>query len=325
MTVRIALAGDTMLGRGVGALLGEHPSRPLCAPEVAEVARSADLFVLNLECCISARGRRWPDPTKPFFFRAPPAAADSLAALGVDAVTLANNHALDYGPEALLDTLGHLDAVGIAHAGAGADAQAARRPAMITGGGTRVGIVSLSDHPRSFAAAPDRPGIAFADLRSGMPAWVLDAIATSQADVVVVSPHWGPNMAPAPVPHVRTSAQVLARAGARVVAGHSAHVFQGVKVLSGPSVVLYDLGDFVDDYAVDDVLRNDLGLLWLLTLDRDTAVRLELLPLQLEYAFTRAAVGADRAWIVQRLRSAVAPLDVTDSEGLLRIDLVGQA
>jgi poly-gamma-glutamate synthesis protein (capsule biosynthesis protein) len=318
--LRIALAGDTMLGRGVGALLAERPDRAICSPEIVEVARSADLFVLNLECCISDRGERWPDPFKPFFFRAPPAAAETLAAIGVDAVTLANNHALDYGPAALLDTLAHLEAVGIAHAGAGADVRSARRPALIERAGASVALLSLSDHPRDFAAGEGRPGIAYADLARGVPPWVRDGVARSEADVVLVSPHWGPNMAASPVPHVRACAADLAGAGATVLAGHSAHVFQGVDVRSG-CAVLYDLGDFVDDYAVDDVLRNDLGLLWLVTLEDRAAVRLDVLPLRLGFASTTVARGRDRAWILERLRSAVHPLEVREAGGMLRVDL----
>jgi poly-gamma-glutamate capsule biosynthesis protein CapA/YwtB (metallophosphatase superfamily) len=110
--LRLALAGDTMLGRGVARAIAA--GRPPVAPEVVAVAAEADAFVLNLECCISARGRRWPDPAKPFHFRAPPAAAELLAAIGVDLVALANNHALDFGAEALLDTLTHLEAAGVA-------------------------------------------------------------------------------------------------------------------------------------------------------------------------------------------------------------------
>ena len=114
LTVKVALAGDTMLGRSVAERLREEPPSSLFAPEVVEAVREADLFVLNLECCISSRGERWPDPFKPFFFRAPPAAVEVLALLGVDCVTLANNHVLDYGTEALLDTIEHLRAAGIA-------------------------------------------------------------------------------------------------------------------------------------------------------------------------------------------------------------------
>src|ERR671928_2124127 len=124
----LALAGDTMLGRGVADRLAADPRTPLVAPAVAEAAAQADLFVLNLECCISERGERFPEPGKPFFFRAPPVAAERLAELGVDCVTLANNHALDYGPRALLDTLEHLAAAGVGWVGAGADVAAAREP-----------------------------------------------------------------------------------------------------------------------------------------------------------------------------------------------------
>src|SRR3712207_4886011 len=110
MTVTLALGGDTMLGRGVADRLAADPSFELLAEEVRAAAAEADLFIVNLECCISDRGERFPDPRKPFYFRAPPVAAERLAELGVDCVTLANNHALDYGPDALLDTLDHLDA-----------------------------------------------------------------------------------------------------------------------------------------------------------------------------------------------------------------------
>src|SRR5436305_3933211 len=128
MTATLALAGDTMLGRGVADALRADPRAPLVAPEVAEHLDRADALVLNPECCISIRGTPFPDPRKPFFFRAPPVAAERLKQLGVNAVTIANNHALDFGPAALLDTIEHLAAVGIQAAGAGANEALARTP-----------------------------------------------------------------------------------------------------------------------------------------------------------------------------------------------------
>jgi hypothetical protein len=92
-------------------------------------------------------------------------------------------------------------------------------------------------------------------------------------------------------------------AGATLVAGHSAHVPHGV---AGP--VLFDLGDFLDDYRVDPRLRNDLGLLFLVTLDGRGPVRLEALPLKLEYCHTRLATGSDVAWMRRRFRAACAAL-----------------
>src|SRR5436309_8234395 len=158
MTATLALAGDTMLGRKVADALAADPAAPLVAPEVAAQIAGADAFMLNLECCISRRGARFPDPHKPFFFRAPPVAAERLADLGVDAVTLANNHALDYGPEALLDTLAHLDAVGIAAVGAGANEALARAPQILRCGDLRLKLVAFSDHPTAYAAGASEPG-----------------------------------------------------------------------------------------------------------------------------------------------------------------------
>lgn len=316
--VTLALAGDTMLGRGVAEALASKPPKALFAPEVVAVVREADLFVLNLECCISERGTPWPDPRKPFFFRAPPEAADALAQLGVDCVTLANNHALDFGPDALLDTVEHLRAAGIASVGAGADLEHARAPAILDTDGFGLAVLGVTDHPQAYAAGPAKPGVAFAPLARQLPGWLVHAVREADADAVLVTPHWGPNMASRPLPRIRRLAGRLLAAGATVVAGHSAHVFHGVA-----GSVIYDLGDFIDDYATDPALRNDLGLLFLVTLDRDGPVRLEALPLKLDYCHTRAAEGEEAAWIERRFRRACAAFGtgVTVERGRLVLDV----
>jgi len=291
--MRLALAGDTMLGRGVAAMLARDPHHTLVAPEVVDVFREADFCVLNLECCISARGA--PTPGRVFHFRAPPWAAQILAGLAVDCVTLANNHALDFGPDALLDTLSHLDAADIRVVGAGTDVERARAPVVLEADGFRLAVVAFADHPAEYAAAADRSGIAYADLRDGVPDWVTTF---PDADAVLVTPHWGPNMTTEPPSYVRRAADALLQAGATIVAGHSAHVVHGV----APRV-LYDLGDFLDDYDVDRKLRNDVGLLFLVDLAGD---RLEAIPLKLEFAHTRLATDDDAAWIERRLTETCA-------------------
>ena len=318
--MRLALAGDTMLGRGVAEALSLDP-RALVADAVVSVMRECDACILNLECCISTRGRRWPAPDKSFFFRAPPRAVELLARLGVDCVTLANNHALDYGDEALLDTFEHLRAAGIGWVGAGVDVEAARAWRVLEAGGTRLGIVAFSDHSPEFAAGPGRPGIAYVDLRGpgAQQLWVHGAIAAARqsADAVLVTPHWGPNMTSEPVPHVRAAAAGLLKAGATLVAGHSAHVFHGAA-----GALMFDLGDFLDDYAVDPVLRNDLGLLWVVDLDKSGPRHVEGLPLKLDYCHTRLAEGDDAAWIARRLRLACETLGATVrwADGRLEIE-----
>jgi poly-gamma-glutamate synthesis protein (capsule biosynthesis protein) len=243
-----------------------------------------------------------------FHFRAPPWTAEALAQLGVHCVTLANNHALDFGSDALLDTLTHLDAAGVRVVGAGADSERARAPLVFDAGGFHLAVVGFSDHPAEYAAGASRPGIAYAELGGRLPDWLTRL---PDADAVLVTPHWGPNMTSEPPEYVGHAAQALVDAGATIVAGHSAHVFHGV----APHV-LYDLGDFVDDYRVDDTLRNDLGLLFLVDLPGD---RLEAIPLKLEFAHTRLATGDDTAWIVRRFTAACAPFgtEVAEENGRL--------
>jgi len=316
--VKLALAGDTMLGRSVEDILLRDPQASLFSPALVSAVEEADLFLLNLECCISTRGTPWPDPYKPFFFRAPPVAADVLARLGVDCVTLANNHALDFGYEALVDTLEHLDRVGIAVVGAGRTEAEAHRPALLAAAGVRLAVVGVTDYPAAYAAGPDRPGVAYADLRAGLPTWLVGTIARCAADVVCVTPHWGPNMAAAPLPSTRAAAAALVDAGATLVAGHSAHVFQGVE-----PPTLYDLGDFIDDYRTDAHLRNDLGLLFIVSLGRRGPEALEVLPLKLSYCRTDLATGEEAEWVRRRFVAACRAFEteVEEHDGRLTVSL----
>jgi hypothetical protein len=307
--VRLALAGDTMLGRGVARKLAKRPPQSLVAPEIAELTRAADVCVVNLECCISEHGRPVP---KAFNFRAPPQAVETLLHLGVDCVTLANNHALDFGIEALLDTFAHLQEAGIRWAGAGENVEQARAQVVLEG----LPIVAVCDHEAGFAAGPDRPGIAHAELHGGLPDWLLES-----ARGALVCPHWGPNMAPRPLPHVCAAARRLCDAGAAFVAGTSAHVFHGIE-----GRTLYDLGDFIDDYAVDPKLRNDHGQLFLVDLEPDGPRRIEAVPIRLEPSYTRLARDDEAEWIRRRFCEACAALgtEAREEDGHLVVEIADE-
>ncbi len=297
----LGLLGDVMLGRSLARALRQAPPERVWSEEVIELCAGCDAVVCNLECCISERGTATERiPGKPFFFRAPPAAVDALGAVGATAVSLANNHALDYEEEALLDTLEHLAAADITAVGAGADVERARRGGIVATEDLRVGLVAATDHPREYAAETEAPGVAWADLRAELPEWVRDELRRlrAEADLVIAFPHWGPNMTTEPARWQRGIARELVAAGADLVAGHSAHVFHGVGRVRGRAI-LYDLGDALDDYAVDAALRNDLGVLFLVELD-PALRRIEAVPLRLDYARTRLAPPED-ARLIARL------------------------
>jgi poly-gamma-glutamate capsule biosynthesis protein CapA/YwtB (metallophosphatase superfamily) len=300
---KIGLLGDVMLGRGVGERLASISPEQVWDPQLIEICSSLDMVVCNLECCISSRGRPTDLLHKPFFFRAPELAVASLEAIGVDAVGLANNHALDFGPDALADTIRHLAEAGIAAAGAGPALEQARSGVVVEGAGFRLGLIAVADHHREFAACPGCWGISYSELERA-PEWLLREVRRlrEKCDLVLAFPHWGPNMTVRPMARQRRVAGELLQAGADLVAGHSAHLFHGIEQAED-GVVAYDLGDALDDYAVDPELRNDLGILTLWQASPEGS-RLELVGLSLDYCYTRLASGADADWIAERLEMA---------------------
>ena len=297
-----------MLGRAVGEALVSMPAADVWSPGVRDVCADCDFLVVNLECCVSEQGNPTGSiPGKRFHFRAPPSSVDALQAIGVSVAGVANNHVLDFGADALADTLGHLRAAGIVPVGAEIEIDGSRRGAVVRAGRWRLGVLALSDHPREYAAGGGRAGIAYADLRRGLPEWVTTELRRlrSQAELVLVFPHWGPNMTSRPAPWQRKRGHQLLAAGADAVAGHSAHVFHGVALTrAGP--VLYDLGGALDDYAIDPELRNDLGVLarW----RPHAEPEIELIGLRLDFCRTELAVGADANWIAARLERACGEL-----------------
>jgi poly-gamma-glutamate capsule biosynthesis protein CapA/YwtB (metallophosphatase superfamily) len=308
--VKVGLLGDVMLGRLVGeAVASGTPPATLWSDELRALCASLDLVIVNLECCLSERGARTRViPGKPFFFRGPPAAVGALTAIGARVASLANNHALDFGEGAAADTVAVLESAGIVAVGAGPDRDTARRPAIVSAGDLRVGVVAVADHPAEYAAGYPRWGTAYARLSGGAPGWLLADVAAlrGRCDAVIALPHWGANMTTAPASWQRAVAAELQRAGADVVAGHSSHVFHGVGWgARGP--VVYDLGGALDDYAVDPALRNDLGLLAIWEPGGEEQ-RLELVGLRIDRGHARVAHGPDGRWIAARLRLACEAL-----------------
>src|SRR5215207_8195413 len=311
--ITLALTGDVMLGRGVAEALDDHmrPEEPW--GDVMPLLDAADLRIINLECAITDNEQPWTRTPKVFHFRAKPTAIEILRTARIDACSLANNHTMDFEEVGLLDTLEHLDAAGIRHAGAGRDLEEAAWPVILDAPNEeKVALLASTDNEPPFAAGVDRPGTNF--LPTSLDPEVLNrveaAIAGAReagADTVLFSDHWGPNMMERPRGLFRRFAHAVVDRGADVYYGHSAHVFQGVEVYRGKPI-LYDTGDFIDDYAVDERLRNDRSFVFRVSVGGGAFRRLELIPVVLSFARTELAAGEEREEILARMQRLSAEM-----------------
>lgn len=296
----IGLLGDVMLGRLVNERLrrvgADYPWG-----DTDTVLRRADLTIANLECVLAAGGE--PQAGKVFHFRSDPENAASLLSAGIGMVSLANNHVLDYGPGAFREMLPVLDSAGILHAGAGLDGDAARRPAVRRVSGTAVGLIAFTDNQPDWEAGRG-PGVFYVPVVDGDPrvAELLALVRRTKARVglLVVSAHWGPNWGSGAPSEHRELARALIEAGADVVFGHSPHIFRGVEVFRNRPII-YSAGDFVDDYAVDPVERNDQSFIFLLETDGGTPLTLRLHP-TLITGFQARLAGRDSRQIAERMQ-----------------------
>jgi poly-gamma-glutamate synthesis protein (capsule biosynthesis protein) len=245
-TVRLMIGGDVMLGRRMVTRVKERP-RSIFAG-VTGAFDKADIVMVNLECTISSRGTPW---QKHFRFRAPPVAAGILHDAGIDVVSQANNHAVDYGWNAFDDAQSLLAAQSIQVIGVGADADLAHFPVVIDRNGLRVaflGYLGVFTGTRGWSAyaweaTTSHAGLALARLKEINH----DVRRAKQiADVVVVYYHAGVEMDPTPTQFERNIARVALDAGASLVVGAHPHVLQTTSRHRN-AMVAYSMGNFVFD------------------------------------------------------------------------------
>jgi poly-gamma-glutamate capsule biosynthesis protein CapA/YwtB (metallophosphatase superfamily) len=254
-TFTMAFAGDVhFTGRTAGLLA----SPATAFGPIAATLSKADLAVVNLETAITTRGA---PEGKEFTFRAPPSALTALRDAGVDVASMANNHAADYGPIGLQDSLSAIATSKFPVVGIGANATQAYSPWYGIVAGRWVAVIAASqitDHTlATFSASDTNAGIA-----SAYSARLLASVraARAKAEVVVVYLHWGVEGKECPVAAQVQLAGLLSRAGADVVIGTHAHLLLGGGWL-GPTYVGYGLGNFV--WWRDNAYSNDTGVVTL--------------------------------------------------------------
>jgi poly-gamma-glutamate synthesis protein (capsule biosynthesis protein) len=362
-TMKLFLGGDVMLGRGVDQIL-PHPGDPTLQESSVRDARTyvelaeavhgpiprpvgyswpwgdaltvldhfqPDVRLLNLETSITRSDRF--EAGKGIHYRMSPDNVPALSVARPDVCSLANNHVLDFGVGGLEETLDVLSRAGISVAGAGRNATAAARPAIVPGDGGRVLVFSFgttsSGVPSTWAAASGRPGIS---LLSDLSDDTADAIIAQvsqvkrRGDVVVVSVHWGSNWGYAVRRGQVSFAHRLVDGGVDIVHGHSAHHPRPIEIYRS-RLVLYGCGDLIDDYegiSGYEQYRDDLRLLYLATVERATGrlTMLRMAPLQTRRLRLCPAGPEDRAWLCRtfnRLGRRYGTRVALDADGLLRL------
>lgn len=301
--MRIALVGDVMLGRLVNQKL-KHSLPVFPWGNTLPLLQDTDLRICNLECVISDIGRPWSTTPKVFHFRSDEKNIASLQAGSMDIVSLANNHVLDYEYEALQRMLSLLDAHQIVHAGAGRNLEEAARPALCQVKGQKIGFLAFTDNEEDWEAQQDKPGIFY------VPTKLNDNRAQDlfkhihnlrmDSDFIIISAHWGPNWGYNPPQEHVSFAHALIDAGADLIYGHSGHIFRGVEIYKNRPI-LYCAGDFIDDYAVDEVERNDESFIFVLEIE-PKYVRLYLYPTTIHNFQANLATGEWGKQILLKMR-----------------------
>lgn len=274
-------SGDIMLqnstsiydDKGINGILSEYLEQEMV---------DADMTVTNNEFAFSTGGTKASD--KQFTFRVNPTYVSALQDMGVDVASLANNHALDYGQEALVDTFTTLDHAGISYVGAGETKERAEEAVYVEAGGRTVGVLSASRviPVASWNIDNRQPGL-FCTYDSTRLVERIKEV-KEECDYVVVFVHWGIERANNPEEYQRNLAKQYIDAGADLVVGNHPHVPQGIEYYKGVPIV-YSLGNYIFNQNMVDTYA--LKVLW----DIEGNTTLQVVPIDTANYYTSELSG----------------------------------
>lgn len=297
----IGFTGDVMLGRLVNERI-DSTSYAYPWGNMLPVMKAHDLNIINLETTLTTSQSKVP---KVFNFKADPDRVKCLTEAKIDIANLANNHILDFNVEGLTETISMLNEAGIRHTGAGKNITDAKSPIIIVREGIRIGIIGMTDNEPGWKASKEKPGINFLEVGNMSEAKPQIQNIRNNVDVLILTIHWGPNKREFPNAPFIHFAHELIESGVDILHGHSAHVFQGIEVYKG-KLIMYDTGDFIDDYAVDNYLRNDYSFLFEVELEKERLGKLTLIPVVISNMQVNKAVKKDFQNIVSKFKFRTA-------------------
>lgn len=303
----LVVTGDVLLNGDVLENYKNQGVEGILDEEMLGAVRDADLTVINEEFPFSSRGTQAPD--KQFTFRTDPAYVRAFREMGVDMVTLANNHVLDYGEEALTDTMNSLDEAGILYAGAGCDKERAAQVQIVEKRGIKIGMLAASRviPVPSWNVQNREPGV----FCTYDPALLLEAIgkAKKECDYLLVYVHWGIERSTEPEDYQKTMARQYIDAGADAVIGSHPHVLQGIEFYEGKPIC-YSLGNFI--------FNREIGQTMAVRLEVKTGEtkKLQILPASAANAKTGLLKGQEAERIYRTLEGISTGIRI-DADGVV--------
>lgn len=310
--IKLAFAGDILLDDEY-AMMFRYRSRgsdinDTFSATLLERMRNADVFMLNNEFPFSTRGT--PTEGKTFTFRANPSNIEMYAQIGVDLVSLANNHAYDYGEQALLDTFSTLEGAGIPYVGAGRNIEEAKKPVYLIANGMKIAVVSATQIERN--AVPDTKEATMTNagvLRCMDPTALLEVIAQAKAnsDFVILYIHWGTESQETTDWLQDKQAPIYAEAGVDLIIGDHPHCLQKIDCISGVPVV-FSLGNYWFNSKTQNTCLVEVQL------TKEGLKSLQFIPCLQENCRTSQLEGAKKEEVLNYMRK-LSPNVQIDSEG----------
>lgn len=293
----IGFTGDVMIGRLVNQVISEKGySYPW--GNILQLLHKNDLNIINLETTLTKSEKK---VTKVFNFKSDPDKVQTLIEGKIDVVNLANNHILDFNQEGFFETLKILEQKNIKYVGVGKNIDEARKPIIIKKDKTKIGIIGYTDNEPGWIATKTKPGINYIEV--GNIEKVINDIKDikTQVDLLILSIHWGPNKIERPTKEFINFAHQMIDAGVDIIHGHSAHIFQGIEIYKN-KIIMYNTGDFVDDYMVYPDLRNDHSFLFRVKIINSKIKNIELVPVIISNMQVNLAKENEAQEILNRMK-----------------------
>ncbi len=268
--ITFVAVGDIMLAHRLEPFIKKYgPSYPY--KYTAHIFKEADISFANLESPLSTKGE--PVPDKEYTFRANPKVAEGLKEAGFDVLSLANNHILDYGEEALFETIEALDSKIIFHIGAGKNISSARKPVILKVKNKKFGFLAYSNtFPQRFWAEEDKAGTAYGKF-SSVKKDVKEL--KEKVDFLIVSFHWGNEEEISPQEYQRNLAHLAIDQGANIILGHHPHTLSGIETY-GNGVIIYSLGNFAFGSYSEKAKKSAIVRFYF---SKDKLQKLEIIPI----------------------------------------------